>query len=55
MSVFVLNGGIALYTSIFSSLETWAFYNGFIAYLAMGTLFAIEWLVRQKVKRNAGV
>ena len=52
---FVLNGGIALYTSIFSSLETWAFYNGFIAYLAMGTLFAIEWLVRQKVKRNAGV
>ncbi len=52
---FVVNGGIALYTSIFSSLETWAFYNGFVAYLAMGTLFAIEWLVRQRVKRNPGV
>lgn len=52
---FVINGAIALYTSLFSSLAVWAGYNGVIAYIAMGVLFALEWLVRMKVKRNARV
>ncbi|MBB1405042.1 hypothetical protein H5079_05370 [Pseudoalteromonas sp. SG44-5] len=52
---FIVNGGIALYTSLFSSLAVWAFYNGVIAYVAMGVLFALEWLVRLKVKRKARV
>ncbi|CAM2822726.1 hypothetical protein CWB60_06200 [Pseudoalteromonas sp. S327] len=52
---FVFNASIALYTSVFTSLDVWAFYNGFIAYIIMGVLFAVEWLVRKKVKRNAGV
>ena len=52
---FVFNASIALYTSVFTSLNVWAFYNGFIAYIIMGVLFAVEWLVRKKVKRNAGV
>ncbi|MGO2275022.1 hypothetical protein [Pseudoalteromonas nigrifaciens] len=52
---FIVNGGIALYTSLFASLAVWAFYNGVIAYVAMGVLFALEWLVRLKVKRKARV
>lgn len=48
---FILNGGIALGTVFWASDAVWAVYNGLIAYLAMGTLFAGEWLVRQRVMR----
>jgi uncharacterized membrane protein len=37
----------AAYTALFSSRDNWALYNGFIAYLLMGTLFAGEWLYRR--------
>ncbi|MFL6572821.1 MAG: hypothetical protein ACJ8G4_13780 [Burkholderiales bacterium] len=46
---FVLNGAIAAWTAIFASREAWALYNGFIAYLAMGTLFAGERLLRRRL------
>ena len=49
---FVLNAGIALATALWMSNEAWALYNGLIAYIAMGCLFCIEWLIRQKVKRR---
>jgi len=52
---FVFNASMALYTSVFTSLDVWTLYNGFIAYIIMGFLFAVEWLVRKKVKRNVGV
>jgi len=45
---FVLNGGIALYTAVWASAAIWALYNGLIAYVLMGLLFAGEWLVRPK-------
>jgi uncharacterized membrane protein len=45
---FVLNGGIALLTAVCGSDATWALYNGLIAYLLMGALFAGEWLVRPR-------
>lgn len=45
---FVSNGGIAAYTALYSSREIWALYNGFIAYLLMGVLFAGEWLIRRR-------
>lgn len=48
---FILNGSIALYTC-FLSLEIWTLYNGFISYLLTGSLFAIEWLVRGRVRRS---
>ncbi|MEZ5538973.1 MAG: hypothetical protein R3E63_03225 [Pseudomonadales bacterium] len=48
---FIINGSIALYTALYSSMETWALYNGLIAYLLMGALFAIEYLVRLRVKK----
>ncbi|RJX30797.1 MAG: hypothetical protein C4516_08570 [Oxalobacter sp.] len=44
---FVLNGSIAVFTALFASKETWALYNGLIAYLFMGAIFAGEWLVRR--------
>jgi len=47
---FVLNGLAALATALWSSNEVWVLYNGLIAYVLMGALFASEWLVRQRVK-----
>ncbi len=51
---FVGNGAIALATSLSGSDRAWALYNGLIAYLLMGLLFAGEWLVRQRVRARAG-
>ena len=49
---FTINGSIALYTSLFTSLKTWTLYNGLIAYILIALLGLVEWLVRQKVKSN---
>ncbi len=49
---FVLNGSVALYTSLYMSRDAWTFYNGFLSYVAMGLLFGIEYLIRCYVKRN---
>lgn len=43
---FILNGSIALYTTLFCSLATWTLYNGLISYIAIGSLFAIEFSIR---------
>ncbi|KFN42935.1 membrane protein [Arenimonas oryziterrae] len=47
---FVLNGSIALITALWCSDAVWALYNGLLAYVLMGVLFAGEWLVRRRVK-----
>jgi uncharacterized membrane protein len=52
LGFFAVNGSIALYTAIATPLETWAFYNGAVAYLLIGTLFGAEWLVRRRVRRR---
>jgi uncharacterized membrane protein len=44
---FVGNGAVATYTALYASREIWAWYNGLIAYLLMGILFAGEWLFRR--------
>lgn len=49
---FVLNGGIALSTALWSSFEIWSLYNGLIAYLLMGLLYGCEYLVRMRRKRQ---
>jgi uncharacterized membrane protein len=49
---FIINGGIAAYTALFASLAVWTLYNGLIAYLAMGALFMIEYLIRLRVMRE---
>jgi uncharacterized membrane protein len=49
---FILNGTIALYTATASSFEAWALYNGLIAYLLIGAMFAGEFLIRIRVMRG---
>jgi uncharacterized membrane protein len=53
VAFFLLNGGAALYTASFSSPKIWALYNGFIAYVLMGAMFAGEFLVRMYVQRSS--
>jgi uncharacterized membrane protein len=50
---FVFNGSIAAYTAFFSSREFWVLYNGFVAYVLMGALFAGEWRCRRYFRREA--
>jgi uncharacterized membrane protein len=44
---FVANGAVAGYTALYASRDAWALYNGLIAYLLMGSLFAGEWIYRR--------
>jgi uncharacterized membrane protein len=44
---FVANGSAALYTALGASRDTWALYNGLIAYLLMGALFFGERALRR--------
>lgn len=47
---FVFNGSMAFATAWWGSDAEWALYNGLIAYLLIGALFSIEYLVRRRVK-----
>jgi uncharacterized membrane protein len=51
---FMLNGAVALYTALFASTAQWSFYNGFVAYLLIGLLFAGEYCARIVFKRRHG-
>lgn len=46
---FSINGLIALLT-VFMSNQAWALYNGLIAYILMGIMFAAEYLIRCRVR-----
>lgn len=43
---FVLNGSVALYSCVAASMEFWTIYNGAVAYVLMGGLFAGEYAFR---------
>ncbi len=45
-----VNTAISAYTALWASLATWALWNGLIAYVLMGTLFGVEYLVRRRVR-----
>lgn len=47
---FVLNGSISLGTILWGSPKAWSLYNGCVAYVLMGILFASEFCVRWKVQ-----
>jgi uncharacterized membrane protein len=49
---FSVNGAIALATALWASPAIWTLYNGLIAYLVMGLLFAGEYVVRWHFKRR---
>lgn len=46
----LVNAAISLWTAIWGSLDQWALWNGLLSYLAMGALFAGEYLVRRVVR-----
>ncbi len=45
---FLCNGLAALYTALYASFETWALYNGLIAYVLIACLLGGEFLYRHK-------
>ncbi|AZC22185.1 MULTISPECIES: hypothetical protein [Pseudomonas] len=47
---FLCNGALAAALTLWAPLSWWTLYNGLIAYGLMGLLFAIEWLLRQRVR-----
>jgi uncharacterized membrane protein len=51
---FVCNGAAALFTATETSLATWTFYNGFLAYVLIGLMFGAELLTRQRLMKNIG-
>ena len=50
--VFCLNILLSTLFITFNLLEYWAIYTGVISYIIMGLVMSIEWLIRQRVKRN---
>ena len=51
-----VNGGAAYYTACCTSLKIWSLYNGFITYIMMGLLFALELSYRSwRFRRYAGL
>lgn len=49
---FIVNGSLALFTTLWASDKVWFWYNGVIVYALIGLLFGGEWLVRQRVMRH---
>ena len=49
---FLLNGLLAAATALWSSFAWWSLYNGLVAYLLMGLLMAIEYLVRIRTQEH---
>lgn len=49
---FLTNALIAAYTAVYMSLEHWTLYNGLISYGLIGLMFAVEWLIRVRVKAS---
>lgn len=47
---FAVNALVATLLALYAPLAWWTLYTGVIAYALMGTLFAGEWLLRQRVR-----
>ena len=52
LTFFIINAAIPAATAARGSLRLWTLYNGLISYMAMGVMFAAEFLVRQLVRRR---
>jgi uncharacterized membrane protein len=46
---FAVNALIALWTAVWASDQVWFYYNGVIAYVLAGLMFAGEWVIRRRV------
>ncbi len=49
---FLFNASIALWTTVYGTLEQWTLYNGFISYCLTGLLFGAEFLFRIHLRRK---
>ncbi len=49
---FIVNGLIALGTVLYGNWKIWTLYNGFISYLLMGAMFAIEFVFRNILRKK---
>ena len=49
---FAVNGSLALWFALAGSWLEWTIYNGAIAYALAGFVFAVEYLIRQRVRRR---
>lgn len=53
---FLINGLIAFWTARRGLLKAWAFYNGFLTYVAMGIVFSAEFIYRHwRFRRYIGL
>ncbi|TNF68912.1 MAG: hypothetical protein EP298_05585 [Gammaproteobacteria bacterium] len=52
MVFFIINGLIAIVTALFTSMKIWTLYNGLIAYILIGLIFIVEYMIRLNVKRK---
>lgn len=50
---FIFNGSVALVTCLINNLLWWTWWNGLVSYLLMGLLMASEWLLRQRMRKQA--
>lgn len=48
---FIGNAAVAAALTLWAPRSWWLLYNGFIAYMLIGLMFAVEWLVRQRVRK----
>lgn len=51
---FGANALTALWTAVWGSDDVWFYYNGIIAYLLAGLMFAGEWFLRRRLLRSLG-
>ena len=47
---FAFNATMSAALTLWATLKWWTLYNGLIAYLVMGVLFAGEWLLRRRLR-----
>lgn len=49
---FVANGLVALWSALCASDRVWSVYNGIVAYILMGVMFAVEYTIRRQVNKK---
>ncbi|MBD2810062.1 hypothetical protein ID853_04000 [Xenorhabdus sp. Vera] len=49
---FIFNGSVAFGTCLYNDMNLWTLWNGMVSYLLIGSLIAIEWLIRQRVRKK---
>jgi uncharacterized membrane protein len=47
---FLVNGTISAASALWASNQVWVLYNGLLSYVLIGLFFAVEWLLRQRMR-----